>query len=156
MHSQAIYSMHVTDSHHDYLQTLLVAAHRLTRVAATSTGDTTSPAVWRTLSILRAEGPMRIGALAIASRVSQPTMTKLLGGLVEQEYVRRIADIEDSRAWLIALADAGRRALDAHRDALSAALAPLFAGLSATDRAALARAATILDEATSAREAVAS
>lgn len=133
----------------DFLETLLVSTHRLTRIANQITGDNTSPAVWRTLSILRADGPMRIGGLATASRVSQPTMTKLLAGLVEQELVYRVADVEDSRAWLIALASKGERALVEHRHDLGAALAPLFAGLSDDDRDILKRAAEILEARTS-------
>ncbi|MBC7725219.1 MAG: MarR family transcriptional regulator, partial [Burkholderiaceae bacterium] len=108
------------------------------------TGNTTSPAVWRTLSILRVDGPLRIGALATSSRVSQPTMTKLLAGLVEQELVYRIADVEDSRAWLIALSAAGEDAISAYRSELGTALAPLFADLSDDDRLVMARAADIL------------
>ena len=136
----------MTDTTHDYLETLLVSAHRLTRIAASITGDTSSPALWRTLSILRVDGPLRIGALAEASRVSQPTMTKLLAKIVERELVYRIADVEDSRAWLIALAEKGERALVDHRRELGAALAPLFDGLSELDRATLERAASILED----------
>jgi DNA-binding MarR family transcriptional regulator len=127
------------------LETIIVAAHRLARVASTITGDTTSPAVWRTLSILRTDGPMRIGALATASRVAQPTMTKLLANIVEQELVYRIADVEDSRAWLIAIAGRGEKALDDYRQGVADALAPLFADLDQADRDALARTAQILE-----------
>lgn len=131
---------------HDSIESIIVASSRLIRVAARITGQTTSPAVWRTLAILRSEGPLRIGGLAAASRVSQPTMTKLLAGLVEQELVLRIADVDDSRAWLIALAPKGQAALDAYRHELGDALAPLFDGLSDADRTALERAAEILTE----------
>ena len=140
---------------HDYLETILVAAHRLTRIASARTGDTSSPAVWRTLSILRAEGALRIGALATASRVSQPTMTKLLANLVEQQLVYRIADVDDSRASLIALSDTGERAIDEHRRELGDALEPLFRDLSAADRAALERAASILESTAATKEDIA-
>jgi len=128
----------------DFLETIVVSSHRLARAASQITGNTTSPAVWRTLSILRTEGPLRIGALAEASRVSQPTMTKLLANLVEQELVYRIADVVDSRAWLIALAEKGDAAIRKYGRDLGDALAPLFADLDHADRAALVRAAQIL------------
>lgn len=137
--------MNESEPQNDFLETLVVAAHRLTRIAGQITGNSTSPAVWRTLSILRNEGPLRIGGLAEASRVSQPTMTKLLANLVEQELVRRIADVEDSRAWLIAIAPKGEKALTGYRHELGTALAPLFADLSDDDRTVLERAAVLLE-----------
>lgn len=146
----------MTEHQNDFLETIVVAAHRLARVAAHITGSTTSPATWRTLSILRTDGPLRIGALATSSRVSQPTMTKLLAGLVEQEFVYRIADVDDSRAWLIALTNKGETALLDYRRELGTALAPFFDDLTADDRLVMARAAQILDERTAVRAAVAS
>lgn len=123
---------------------LIVAAHRLTRVAAQSTGSTTPAAVWSTLSILSTDGPLRIGDLAKAARVSQPTMTKLLQHLVEEELVHRIADAEDSRAWLIDISPQGTKALDKWRLQLGEALWPLFADLTDEETDTLQRAARIL------------
>jgi DNA-binding MarR family transcriptional regulator len=126
------------------IEDLIVAAHGLTRIAAQQTGTTTPAAVWRTLSILSTDGAMRIGDLARASRVSQPTMTKLLQQLVEEELVHRIADVEDSRAWLIAIGPKGSHELEAWRSQIGTTLGPLFADLGADDRAALEKAAAIL------------
>lgn len=123
---------------------LLVAAHRLTRMAAQSTGSTTPAAVWSTLSILSTDGPLRIGDLARTARVSQPTMTKLLQHLVEEELVHRIADRDDSRAWLIDIGPKGTRALDDWRRQLGEALGPLFADLTEDETETLRRAARIL------------
>jgi DNA-binding MarR family transcriptional regulator len=115
---------------HKVLGDLVVASHRLTRLAARVTGSTESPATWRTLSVLQSSGPMRLGELASNSRVSQPTMTKIVRNLVESEWVKRIADAEDARAWQIALTPKGAAALQAWRDELSAALVPMFSDLS--------------------------
>lgn len=123
---------------------LIVTAHRLTRVAAQSTGSTTPAAVWSTLSILSTDGPLRIGDLAKAARVSQPTMTKLLQHLVEEELVHRIADLEDSRAWLIDIGPKGTKALDDWRLQLGEALGPLFADLTDDETETLQKAARIL------------
>lgn len=123
---------------------VIVAAHRLTRIAAQSTGSTTPAAVWSTLSILSTDGPLRIGDLAKSARVSQPTMTKLLQHLVEEELVHRIADVEDSRAWLIAIGPKGTTALDAWRLQLSEELGPLFADLTPEESTTLQQAARIL------------
>jgi len=116
---------------------LVVAAHRLARLAAQVTGSTESPATWRTLSVLQSSGPMRLGELATQSRVSQPTMTKLVRNLVEAEWVKRIADTADARAWQIAITGKGTDALQTWRDELSAALAPMFADLSDDELAAM-------------------
>ncbi|WP_285114062.1 MarR family transcriptional regulator [Leifsonia sp. fls2-241-R2A-40a] len=116
---------------------LVVAAHRLTRLAARVTGSTESPATWRTLSVLQTAGAMRLGELAAQSRVSQPTMTKLVRNLVEAEWVKRIADTDDARAWQIAITRKGDAALQAWRDELSTALVPMFADLSDDELAAM-------------------
>lgn len=116
---------------------LVVASHRLTRLAARVTGNTESPATWRTLSVLQSSGAMRLGELAAHSRVSQPTMTKLVRNLVEAEWVKRIADTDDARAWQIAVTPKGEKALQNWRDELSGALVPMFDDLTDDELAAL-------------------
>jgi DNA-binding MarR family transcriptional regulator len=128
------------------LASLIASSHYLTRIAAQATGDQTSPAVWRTLSILRTDGPMRLGELATASRVSQPTMTKLVQNLSGDDLIRRIADVEDSRAWLIASTPKGEKALEAWRERLADAAAPFLSNLSEQELATIADAARILEE----------
>ncbi|KQV06233.1 MarR family winged helix-turn-helix transcriptional regulator [Leifsonia sp. Root112D2] len=118
---------------HTILSDLVQTSHRLTRLAARVTGNTESPATWRTLSALRSDGPMRLGELAAHSRVSQPTMTKIVRNLVESEWVKRIADVDDARAWQIASTTKGEQALDAWRDQLASALLPLFEGITSTE-----------------------
>lgn len=130
-----------TQAHADELREtlgdLVVASHRLTRLAARVTGSTESPATWRTLSVLEGTGPLRLGELAAHSRVSQPTMTKIVRALVESEWVKRIADTDDARAWQIAITERGQGALHRWRDTLADALVPLFEDLSDDERAAL-------------------
>lgn len=129
----------------DILESLLVSAHRLARVAAQSTGSTTPAAQWRTLSILETDGPMRIGELAAASRVTQPGMTRLLATMVEEELVSRIADREDSRAWLIVVTKKGAAALAAWRAQLAETMAPWFGDLTAAEWGTLAATAELLE-----------
>ena len=137
------------------MEKLIVEANRLTRVAAQATGSTTPAAVWRTLSILASDGSYRIGDLARASRVRQPTMTKLIQNLSEDELVYRIADEADSRAWLIAITDTGTTALDNWRTELGKALQPMFSDLSAEEIEILERAVTILESRTNSPRKVA-
>ena len=137
------------------VEKLIVEANRLTRVAAQATGSTTPAAVWRTLSILASDGSYRIGDLARASRVSQPTMTKLIQNLAEDEFVYRIADEANSRAWLIAITDTGTTALNNWRTELGKALQPMFSDLSADEIDILERAVTILESRTNSPRKVA-
>ena len=117
---------------------------RLTRLAASATGSTESPALWRTISVLRDLGPMRLGELARESRVTQPTMTKIVRALDERGWIRRIADADDARAWLISADPRGLAALDAWRTEVVAALTPMFDDLDDEELATLATAAEIL------------
>lgn len=126
------------------LADLMVAAHRLIRIAARSTGNTTPSAVWNTLSILSTDGPLRIGELASAARVSQPSMTKVVHQLVDEKLVRRVTDADDSRAWLVSVTAAGIRALQEWRTTLATTLEPLFSDLDPAELEALTRAVDIL------------
>ena len=137
------------------LETLISASSRLTRIAAQRTGSTVNSVAWPTLAILASDGPRRNGDLARAARVSQPGMTKVLNQLVEDEWVSRIADVDDSRAWLIQITTKGRRALTDWRAELARAMEPMFAGVSEADWLILARATEILEARTQSSEAVA-
>jgi DNA-binding MarR family transcriptional regulator len=128
----------------DTIESLIVSAYRLTRVATQSTGDQTSPAVWRTLSILTQDGPMRLGQLAAASRVAQPTMTKIVQNLASDDWVLRIADVDDARSWLIDISPKGRQKLADWRVRVTQAAEPLFDDLTAGEWSTLRDAAAIL------------
>lgn len=130
------------------IRSLVISANKLGRIAALSTGNTTPAATWRTLSILRSDGPMRVGELATASRVSQPGMTRLIAQLAQEELVARIADTDDARAWQVRLTPKGEAALASWQEQLGTALEPLFDGLDAADWAALEHAADLLDRRT--------
>ena len=111
------------------IETLLVSVNRLIRTAVQSTGTTTSPAVWRTLGILETDQPLRVGELATASRVSQPTMTRLVSGMLDDGLVSRSVDPDDSRGQRIGITDAGRAHLLAWRATLTRTVGPVFADL---------------------------
>jgi DNA-binding MarR family transcriptional regulator len=145
----------MSESERPLVEKLIVEANRLTRVAAQATGSTTPAAVWRTLSILAGEGSHRIGDLAKASRVTQPTMTKLVQHLAEEELIYRIADVADSRAWLIAITEKGTRALGDWREQLGAALQPMFSDLTEEETDILERAVAILETRTTTNRKVA-
>jgi DNA-binding MarR family transcriptional regulator len=64
-------------------------------------------------------------------------MTKIVRNLVDSEWVKRIADTDDARAWQIAVTPKGAEALQSWRDELTRALVPMFADLSEDEVAAL-------------------
>ncbi|WIE76531.1 MarR family transcriptional regulator [Curtobacterium sp. MCSS17_007] len=126
------------------VETLLVSVNRLIRAAAQATGNPTSSAVWRTLGILETEQPLRLGELAAASRVAQPTMTKLVAGMLADGLVSRSVDPDDSRGQLIELTDAGRDRLRSWRATITETVGPVFADLGDDDWDVLHRAAAII------------
>jgi DNA-binding MarR family transcriptional regulator len=111
------------------IETLLVSVNRLIRTAVQATGNTTSPAVWRTLGILESDEPLRLGELALASRVAQPTMTRLVTSMSGDGLIARSVDPDDSRGQLITITDAGRTRLAQWRSTLTSTVGPLFADL---------------------------
>jgi DNA-binding MarR family transcriptional regulator len=100
--------------------------------------------MWRTLSVLQAQGPMRLGELARQSRVSQPTMTKLVRGLDDLNWIKRIVDSDDARASQIATTPRGEQALREWLDTLAEVLVPYFDGLTDDEEDTLRRAVDIL------------
>jgi DNA-binding MarR family transcriptional regulator len=138
----------------DVLESLVVSSTRLVRLAAQTTGSRTPSAVWRTLGILETDGPMRVGELAVASRVTQPGMTRVLATMDEEELVSRIADVDDSRAWLIRITPKGAAALDSWREQLGQALLPWFDELDEGEWAILERAAELMTSRTASDAAV--
>jgi len=134
------------------LQRLVVAAHALTRVAALETRNEAPAAQWRTLTLLRENGPLRLGELASLSRVTQPGMTRLVGAMADAGLVERTSDAADSRATVVQATAAGIDALQAWLTQLTAALTPHFADLDDDDWTALGRTAGILARKTGSME----
>jgi DNA-binding MarR family transcriptional regulator len=126
------------------LQRLVVAAHALTRVAALETRNEAPAAQWRTLTLLRENGALRLGEIAALSRVTQPGMTRLVGAMADAGLVERTADAADSRATVVRATAAGLDALEAWLAQLTAALTPHFADLDDDDWVALGRTAGFL------------
>lgn len=132
----------------DDILRLVTGAHALSRVASLETRNEAPAAQWRTISILRQHGPLRMGDLAALSRVTQPGMTRLVSQMAEAGLLERGADENDSRATVVSVTPAGLDALDEWMQVLSDALAPRFADLSDDDWVAVRRAAEIVEERT--------
>ncbi|MFH8250294.1 MarR family winged helix-turn-helix transcriptional regulator [Microbacterium sp. B2969] len=134
----------MTHDHDHDIETLIVAAHALTRVAALETRNETPSAQWRTVTILRDRGPLRVGELASLSRVTQPGMTRLVGQMAEQGLVERSTDASDSRVTIVSVTPLGLEALDTWLVQLTAALAPHFEDLTDDEWSAVRTTAAVL------------
>lgn len=88
-------------------------------------------------------GPMTPTQLAERERVQAPSMTRLLGKLHDLELVARRAHPTDGRQMIVALTEAGERAIAAEEH--EQWLADQLRALTADDRATLANAAAILN-----------
>jgi DNA-binding MarR family transcriptional regulator len=131
-------------NHEKDIETLIVAAHALTRIAALETASETPAAQWRTLTILRDNGELRLGELARLSRVTQPGMTRLVGQMAELGLVERRPDSSDLRATVVAVTGLGLEALQTWLVRLTGALAPHFSDLDDDEWDALRTTAAIL------------
>jgi len=132
----------------DVLQSLVASSHRLVRIVDRELGSRTPAAQWRTLAVLREEGPMRIGELAAACRVTQPGITRLVAAMTDEGLVAREHDESDARATRVRATDAGLDALERWETQLRLGLAPRFMDLGERDWDAIARVAALLAERT--------
>ena len=83
--------------------------------------------------------------LAARERIQRPTATRVLARLAEEGLVERTPDPQDGRSALVSATPAARALLDELRTRKTAFLAERLERLDAEDRAALERAAGILE-----------
>ena len=123
---------------------LLVSMARVVRWAGRNSSITVPAAQTRVLSQLDELGPSRISTLAAADRCAQPTMSVLVQRLEEHGWVAREPDPADTRANLISLNAAGRRALQEARQAAGAAIADYLRDRGADEQRQAAEAVALL------------
>ena len=125
------------------VEQLLAATARLNRWVNRHADLGLPSAQLRTLALVGDLAPARVGDLAAADGITQPTMTSALARLEGSGYVARTADAADARASLVDLTAAGRRALATARARRTGILTGALDGLprgAATDTAAAAAA----------------
>ena len=124
---------------------LRLAVTRLSRRLRAQLPGELSPSQLATLSSVERLGPLTLGELSGVERVKPPTMTKIVACLEEQGLVSRTIDESDRRVARVEATATGRRFLDRSRRQKDAYLAERLRGLDAADRAALERAAEVLE-----------
>jgi DNA-binding MarR family transcriptional regulator len=121
--------------------TIVRAARRLRQEAGTDL----SPSLTAALSTVERHGPMTPSELASRERIQRPTATRVLARLAADGLVERTPDPQDGRSALVSATPAARALLAELRTRKTAFLAERLERLDAEDRAALDRAADILE-----------
>jgi DNA-binding MarR family transcriptional regulator len=102
------------------------------------------------LSTIERHGPITAGDLAAHEQVRKPTVTRILGALVEEGLVERAPDPIDRRVSWVQLTPTGRHLMRTVRRRTDRYLAQRLRKLDAEELATLDRAAEILDRITEA------
>lgn len=124
---------------------LRLAVTRLARRLRSQLPGELSPSQLSALSSVVRLGPITLGALSTVERVKPPTMTRIVACLDEQALVTRTVDATDRRVARVEATTAGRRFIEGSRRQNDAYLAGRLRGLGPDDRAALERAAAVLE-----------
>ena len=134
-----------TDAEAALAARLRLSVLRLARRLRSQAEGDVSASQLSALSSLERCGPMTLGELSTVERVKPPTMTRVVALLEEQGLVSRSVDEADRRVARVTLTASGQGFLDRSRRRKDAYLAARLAQLSDDDRAALGRAAEVLD-----------
>src|SRR5215203_658937 len=124
---------------------LRLAITRTSRRLRQEAGSGLSPTLTAALATIDRHGPLTPSELAQRERVQRPTVTRLVARLEELGLLARAADPGDRRSSLLSVTPEGRALLETMRDRKDAYLASRLAGLDPGERAALDRAAAILE-----------
>jgi DNA-binding MarR family transcriptional regulator len=129
----------------DLASRLRLDISRMARRLRQEAGASLSPSQTAALATIERHGPLTPSELAQRERVQRPTVTRVLARLEEAGLVERAADPQDRRCSLVSISAEGGELLDALRARKDAFLSRRIDALDAADRAALERAAAILE-----------
>jgi DNA-binding MarR family transcriptional regulator len=125
---------------------LRVALTRTARRLRQEAGADLGPTLTAALGTVERHGPLTPSEIAAHERIQRPTATRLIAKLEERGLVERAAVPGDARSCLLTITPQGAGALAEIRTRKDAFLARRLRGLSAEDRATLARAADLLED----------
>ena len=129
----------------DLASRLRLDISRTARRLRQEAGALLSPSQAAALTTIERHGPLTPSELAERERVQRPTVTRVLARLEEAGLVDRAADPQDRRSSLVSISEDGRALLESARARKDAYLARRIEALEPADRAALERAAAILE-----------
>jgi len=117
----------------------------LVRQLRTNVEPGMTPGQMSALATVARQGPITLGDLAAAERVTPPMATKLATALEAKGLVERLPCADDKRIVRLQLAVEGRRLLDRSARRRNAWLARRFAALTEAEREALSEAITVIE-----------
>jgi len=121
------------------------AIHLLRRLRIRDRELGIGPAQMSALSVLVFGGPKSLAALAEAEQVKAPTMSRIVGGLLQAKLVQRRTDRQDRRAVVIHATEKGIRILQEGRRRRVAALAAAVQELAEKDIVRLLEATQVME-----------
>ena len=124
---------------------LRLAITRTSRRLRQEAGTGLSPTLTSALATIDTHGPLTPSELASRERVQRPTATRLVARLEELGVLQRAADPTDRRSSLLSVTPEGHALMEEMRGRKTAYLAHRIEQLDTGDRAALDRAAAILE-----------
>jgi len=130
---------------YDLASRLRLDIARMARRLRQEAGAELSPSQTAALATIERHGPLTPSEVAVRERVQRPTVTRVLARLEEAGLIARAADPEDRRSCLVSISPAGTELLEVLRTRKDAYLARRLEALDEADRAALDRAAAVLE-----------
>jgi DNA-binding MarR family transcriptional regulator len=94
---------------------LSMSVTRLARVLRQQEPSRSRPATAAALATIVTQGPISLGDLAAAERVSPSTITKIVSALEADGVIERVIDPDDRRVHRVQLSKRGRRDIDVYR-----------------------------------------
>src|SRR5215213_2943130 len=129
----------------DVAAPLRLAITRMARRLRQEADPGLTPSQLAALANIERHGPLSPSELAEIERISRPSATRILRGLVDSGLVERRSDPEDGRSALVEIEPAGRELLTRIRSRKNAYLSRRLARLEADELETLDRAAGILE-----------
>jgi DNA-binding MarR family transcriptional regulator len=134
-----------TTSRPDLASHLRLTIARTARRLRQEGGTGLSPSMTSALATIECHGPLTPSELATRERIQRPTATRVIARLEEMGLIARTADPQDRRSSLVAVTADATALLAEQRTRKTAFLAERLDRLEAEDRAALERAADVLE-----------
>ncbi len=129
----------------DIAAPLRLAITRMARRLRQEADPGLTPSQLAALATIERHGPLTPSDLARIERISRPTATGILRGLVDAGLVDRRPDPADGRSALVEIEERGRKLLNRLRSRKNAYLSRRLAGLDREELETLERAAEILE-----------
>ena len=134
-----------TTSRPDLASHLRLTIARTARRLRQEGGTELSPSMTAALATIECHGPLTPSELATRERIQRPTATRVLARLEEMGLIARTPDPQDRRSSLVSVTPDATALMAEQRTRKTAFLAERLDRLEAEDRAALERAADVLE-----------